>query len=97
MFSHEYKLSNICTFTKIEGNFLKRTSAGHKVITELFKSKGRIDGAAKKKAPYPTQTGELMVPSIANTYTIEILQYVSMTSSVQSILTQSNELLIVLI
>ena len=37
----------------------------------------------QKKAPYPTQTGELMVPSIANTYTIEILQYVSMTSAVQ--------------
>ena len=37
----------------------------------------------QKKAPYPTQTGELMVPSIANTYTIEILQYVSMTSTVQ--------------
>ena len=52
------------------------------MITKLFKSKGRIDGAAKK-APYPTQTGELMVPSIANTYTIEILQYVSMTSAVQ--------------
>ena len=69
----------------------KRTSAGHKVIAELFKSKGRIDGAAKK-APYPTQTGELMVPSIANTYTIEILQYVSMTSAVQSILTQLDEL-----
>ena len=75
---------------------MKRTSAGHKVITELFKSKGRIDGAAKK-APYPMQTTELMSPSIADTYTIEILQYVSMTSSVQSILTQSNELLIVLI
>ena len=29
------------------------------------------------------QTGELMVPSTANTYTIEILQYVSMTSTVQ--------------
>ena len=84
---------------KIKGNiskYLKKTSAGHKVITELFKSKGRIDGAAKK-APYPMQTGELMVPSITSTYTIEILQYVSMTSSVQSILTQSNELLIVLI
>ena len=42
---------NICTFMKIKGNiskYLKKTSAGHKVITELFKSKGRIDGAAKK-------------------------------------------------
>ena len=80
---------------KTEGNFskhLKRTSAGHTVITELFKSKRRIDGAAKKKASYPTQTGELMVPSIASTYTIGILQYVSMTSAVQSILTQLDEL-----
>ena len=79
---------------KIKGNiskYLKKTSAGHKVITELFKSKGRIDGA-EKKAPNPTQTGELMVPNVANTYTIEILQYVSMTSSVQSILTQLDEL-----
>ena len=87
-------MSNICTFINIEGNiskYLKRTSAGQQVITELFKSKGRIDGAAKK-APYPTQTGELMVPSIANTYTIGILQYVSMTSAVQSILTQLDEL-----
>ena len=51
---------NICTFMKIKGNiskYLKKTSAGHKVITELFKSKGRIDGA-EKKAPNPTQTRE---------------------------------------
>ena len=44
-------MSNICTFINIEGNiskYLKRTSAGQQVITELFKSKGRIDGAAKK-------------------------------------------------
>ena len=36
------------------------------------------------------QTGELMVPSIANTYTIEILQYVSMIVKIGTLYSYSN-------